>query len=143
MLFFQYHRHTEICLGTRLSEGMSSLADDEARRGSVFREDGPSFAQSGVADAGGPTSEMRNSLGAIGNDGTTSKAGDIPAEGAASAGPEDPLAGMSEADKWGIKGLLALMGKYPTYSALVHGMDTRDFHLDLDSSEQVFPHWRL
>ncbi|KAJ4412422.1 transcriptional regulator [Gnomoniopsis sp. IMI 355080] len=124
-------------VGTRLSEGMSSLADDEARRGSVFREDGSSFAQPSITDATGPTSDMRNSVGAIGNDGTASKAGDVPAEGSASAAPEDPLAGMSEADKWGIKGLLALMGKYPTYSALVHGMDTRDFHLDLDSQERI------
>lgn len=78
---------------------------------------------------------MRNPLGAIGNDGSASKASDGPADGSASAAPEDPLAGMSEADKWGIKGLLALMGKYPSYSALVHGMDSRDFHLDLDSQE--------
>lgn len=78
---------------------------------------------------------MRNPLGAIGNDNLTSKAADVSAEGSALAAPEDPLAGMSEADKWGIKGLLALMGKYPSYSALVHGMDTRDFHLDLDSQE--------
>lgn len=122
---------------------MSSLAEDEARRGSVFREDGSSFAQPSITDAAGPTSDMRNAVGAIGNDGTASKAGDVPAEGSASAAPEDPLAGMSEADKWGIKGLLALMGKYPTYSALVHGMDTRDFHLDLDSQEQVFVLWRI
>lgn len=101
----------------------------------MFREDGSAFNQPGATDAAGSSSELRNSLGAIGNDGSASKAGDIAAEGSSSVVPEDPLAGMSEADKWGIKGLLALMGKYPTYSALVHGMDTRDFHLDLESQE--------
>lgn len=106
----------------------------------MFREDGTPFSQPGATDAAGPSSEIRNSLGAIGNDGSASKPGDVSAEGSSSAVPEDPLAGMSEADKWGIKGLLALMGKYPTYSALVHGMDTRDFHLDLESQEYVFPH---
>lgn len=40
---------------------------------------------------------------------------------------------MSEADKWGIKGLLALMAKYPAYNALVHGMNPADFGLDLNS----------
>ncbi|CAN8102730.1 unnamed protein product [Discula destructiva] len=116
-------------------EGNPPNADEEARRASAFRKDG-SAAQSGVPDAAGPSTDPRNSLSAAGNDGLTSKAGDVPAEATSTASPPDPLAGMSEADKWGIKGLLALMGKFPSYSALVHGMDPAQFGLDLDSTER-------
>lgn len=66
-------------------------------------------------------------------EGSTSKVGDVPTE--ASIAAQDPLAGMSEADKWGIKGLLALMTKYPSYNALVHGMDPAQFNLDMESTE--------
>lgn len=68
------------------------------------------------------------------NEGSASKARGVPAETSAS-GSQDPLAGMSESDKWGIKGLLALMSKYPSYGALVHGMDPAHFNLDLNSQE--------
>lgn len=78
--------------------------------------------------------EMRNALGTIGNDGVGSIANDVPAEASPSAA-QDPLAGMSDADKWGIKGLLALMAKYPSYNALAHGMNPADFGLDLNSTE--------
>lgn len=111
--------------GTRPSDGIPLITDDEARRKS-------SSAQPGLADAGGPSTEMRNPLGAIGNDGSGSKPNDALAEASSSAA-QDPLAGMSEADKWGIKGLLALMAKYPAYNALVHGMNPAEFGLDLNS----------
>lgn len=65
---------------------------------------------------------------------SSNKAGEAPTEASAAA-VQDPLAGMSDADKWGIKGLLALMSKYPSYNALVHGMDPAQFNLDMESTE--------
>lgn len=105
------------------------MTDDGARRKSTFRDDGPP-AQA-VQDAVGLPAEARNSLGTIGKDGSGGSANDTPAE--TSSASQDPLAGMSEADKYGIKGLLALMAKYPAYSALAHGMNPAEFGLDLNS----------
>lgn len=51
---------------------------------------------------------------------------------------EDPLAHMSEIDKWGLKGFSFLMRNYPDYAALVTGTDLSTFGLDLQSSEYVF-----
>lgn len=118
-------------VGTRPSDGIPSIPDDEARRKSIFREDGAS-SQPTLSDAAGPSTEVRSLLGAIGNDASASKSNEIPAEGA-TATTQDPLIGMSDADKWGIKGLLALMAKYPSYNALVHGMNPAEFGLDLGS----------
>lgn len=52
-------------------------------------------------------------------------------------GPEliDPLAGMPEVDKWGIKGLRTLMNNYPDYHAMVVGMDPSTLGIDLTSPE--------
>jgi CCR4-NOT transcription complex subunit 2 len=47
----------------------------------------------------------------------------------------DPLAGMPEADKWGIKGLRTLMNNYPDYHAMVVGMDPSSLGLDMSSQE--------
>lgn len=122
---------TDCCLGTRPSDGMPPISDDDARRKS-------SSAQLGLSDAASLSTEMRNPLGAIGNDGSGSKAIDFPADASSSAAhAQDPLAGMSDADKFGIKGLLALMAKYPAYNALVHGMNPAEFGLDLSSEESV------
>jgi len=118
--------------GTRPADNTPSTAEEDARRASVFREDGSS-ALPGGPDPAGPSTAPRNSLGGMA-EGSSSKAGEIPAEAPAAA-VQDPLAGMSDADKWGIKGLLALMGKYPSYNALVHGMDPAQFNLDMDSTE--------
>lgn len=115
----------ENCSGLRPNQGLPPLTDDEARRKS-------SSAQPGLADSTGPSAELRSSLGAIGNDGSGSKLNDASADASGSVA-QDPLAGMSEADKWGIKGLLALMAKYPAYNALVHGMNPAEFGLDLNS----------
>jgi CCR4-NOT transcription complex subunit 2 len=55
------------------------------------------------------------------------------------AGPDyvDPLAHMSESDKWGLKGFLYLMHNYPDYAALVTGQDVSNLGFDLTSSEWV------
>lgn len=55
------------------------------------------------------------------------------------AGPEvqDPLAGMSELDRWGLKGFTLMMNNYPDYAALVTGHDVHALGLDLSSPEYV------
>lgn len=118
-------------VGARPSEGMSFLADDESRRKSTYRED-VAASLPNISDGPSQPAESRNSLAAIGNDALASKSNDG-AEEPASATAQEPLAGMSEADKWGIKGLLALMVKYPSYNALAHGMNPADLGLDLTS----------
>lgn len=47
----------------------------------------------------------------------------------------DPLEGMPEIDKWGIKGLRTLMNNYPDYHAMVVGMDPTSLGLDMGSQE--------
>lgn len=47
----------------------------------------------------------------------------------------DLLAGMPEADKWGIKGLRTLMNNYPDYHAMVVGLDPQTLGLDVTSPE--------
>lgn len=118
-------------VGARPSEGISSIADDETRRKSTYREDGAASAPS-VSDGPSQPTEMRNPSAAIGHDASASKSSDG-TEKPANPTAQDPLAGMSEADKWGIKGLLTLMVKYPSYNALAHGMNPADLGLDLAS----------
>ncbi len=50
-------------------------------------------------------------------------------------GPVDPLAGMPDADKWGLKGLRTLMNNYPDYHALAVGVDPNSLGLDMQSPE--------
>ncbi|KAF8863231.1 NOT2 family protein-like protein [Acephala macrosclerotiorum] len=53
------------------------------------------------------------------------------------SGPEieDPLADMSEIDKWGLKGFSFMMRNYPDYAALVTGADLSALGFDLASTE--------
>jgi CCR4-NOT transcription complex subunit 2 len=89
------------------------------------------------ADAASQSGDGRNSLGAIGIDGAIGKQNvdddDQDAE------VVDPLAGMAEVDKWGIKGLRTLMNNYPDYHAMVVGMDPGSLGLDMSSSEYGSP----
>lgn len=52
-------------------------------------------------------------------------------------GPEvvDPLAHMSDSDKYGLKGFLYLMHNFPDYAALVTGQDVTQLGFDLTSTE--------
>jgi len=54
-------------------------------------------------------------------------------------GPEvqDPLAGMSDIDRWGLKGFTHMMNNYPDYAALATGIDVASFNLPLSSPEYV------
>ncbi|CEJ84657.1 hypothetical protein VHEMI03541 [[Torrubiella] hemipterigena] len=49
----------------------------------------------------------------------------------------DPLEGMAEIDRWGIKGLRTLMNNYPDYHAMVVGMDPTSLGLDMSSPELI------
>jgi len=53
------------------------------------------------------------------------------------SGPEihDPLAHMSEIDKWGIKGFTSLMNNFPDYAGLVTGSDISNLGFELGSAE--------
>lgn len=101
------------------------------RQNPTFREDG-SAPQPALSETPGQPIEMRNPLGALGLDEASTKVSEVPVEPSSSAA-QDPLAGMSEGDKWGIKGLLTLMAKYPSYHALAHGMNPAELGLDLTS----------
>jgi CCR4-NOT transcription complex subunit 2 len=79
------------------------------------------------------------------NDGGASRSQNLDSTGGSSqgnpeeAGPEvqDPLAHMSENDKWGLKGFTFMMNNYPDYAALVTGLDLTALGLDLNSNEYV------
>lgn len=73
-------------------------------------------------------SEGRHAPGTIGNSSHAPKA---KVEEAPPAVPvQDPLAGMPESDKWGIKGLRFLMNGFPDYNALVSGIDYTNMGLE-------------
>jgi hypothetical protein len=49
---------------------------------------------------------------------------------------EDPLAGMNDKDRFGLKGLLAMLkGPYPDQAALVSGIDITTLGFDLNTTE--------
>jgi CCR4-NOT transcription complex subunit 2 len=49
---------------------------------------------------------------------------------------EDPLAGMNDKDRFGLKGLLAVLkGPYPDQAALVSGIDITTLGFDLNTTE--------
>lgn len=51
---------------------------------------------------------------------------------------EDPLAGMNDKDRFGLKGLLAMLkGPYPDQAALVSGIDITTLGFDLNTTEYV------
>lgn len=54
------------------------------------------------------------------------------------AGPmiQDPLPGMSDRDRYGLKGLLSMLkGPYPDQAALITGVDITTLGFDLNSTE--------
>jgi CCR4-NOT transcription complex subunit 2 len=54
------------------------------------------------------------------------------------AGPisQDPLPGMSDRDRYGLKGLLGMLkGPYPDQAALITGVDIATLGFDLNSTE--------
>jgi CCR4-NOT transcription complex subunit 2 len=79
-----------------------------------------------------------SSLGAIGNnDAQAAKTQQQREDGEGAGEAADPLEGMSEQDKWGLKGFRVLMHNYPDYSAMMTGMDPAELGLDLSTTEWV------
>jgi CCR4-NOT transcription complex subunit 2 len=48
---------------------------------------------------------------------------------------QDPIAHMSDVDKFGLKGFSFLMNNYPDYAALVAGSDVTALGFDLNAPE--------
>ncbi|KAK5634568.1 hypothetical protein RRF57_010281 [Xylaria bambusicola] len=115
------------------SQDLRSSNDDARQKPPGFRDD-PLPSQSPKDPA--QSSEGRNPLGAIGtNESQSSKNKEN--DSVQSPIIHDPLAGMAEIDKWGIKGLRTLMNNYPDYAASVAGMDPTSFGLDLTSPAMI------
>ncbi|KAK2591810.1 transcriptional regulator [Conoideocrella luteorostrata] len=89
----------------------------------------------GLSKSGPMDSTSSNLLGAIGNEDASAKLRD----GKETQAPEavDPLAGMSDIDKFGIKGLRTLMNNYPDYHSMVVGVDPNSMGLDVNSQEMI------
>ncbi|KXJ92282.1 hypothetical protein Micbo1qcDRAFT_162491 [Microdochium bolleyi] len=123
------------------SDARSARANDEPRsKPPGFRDEirpSHSSPQDSPADS-------RHSLGAIGSAEPLAVKEQDDAAFQAQTG-QDPLNGMTEIDKWGIKGLRTLMHNYPDYSSLVTGMDPQTFGLDLATpapiSSQIYSLW--
>jgi len=107
---------------------MRSSNDETRQKPPGFRDD--NIASQSPKDPSHP--DGRNPLGAIGTHETQSgKNKDI--DDTQSPIAHDPLAGMSEIDKWGLKGLRTLINNYPDYNACITGMDPTTFGFDLTS----------
>ncbi|KAI1175375.1 hypothetical protein F4777DRAFT_550482 [Nemania sp. FL0916] len=106
-------------------------SNDEARQKPPGLRDDALSAQS-PKDPSQPA-DSRNPLGAIGT-GETQPNKNKENDDTESPAARDPLTGMADIDKWGIKGLRTLMNNYPDYAACVTGMDPTTFGLDLTSS---------
>lgn len=85
----------------------------------------------------GPPSDNRNPHGAIGNDPSNGKAKESSDNGLPEV--QDPLAGLSPSERYGLKGLRHLMNVHPHYQALLGGVDTSHLGIDLTSNEYVNP----
>ncbi|GAW20172.1 hypothetical protein ANO14919_096690 [Xylariales sp. No.14919] len=115
------------------SQDMRSSNDEARQKPPGFRDD--ALPSQSPKDPVQP-SEGRNPLGAIGtNEIQSGKNKDN--EEVQSPAVRDPLTGMTEIDKWGIKGLRTLMTNYPDYAACVTGMDPTGFGLDLSSPAMI------
>ncbi|KAI1824200.1 hypothetical protein F4861DRAFT_507132 [Xylaria intraflava] len=115
------------------SQDMRSSHDEARLKPPGFRDD--TLPSQSPKDVSHPT-EGRNPLGAIGtNEPQPNKTKE--SEDVQSPAVRDPLAGMAEIDKWGIKGLRTLMNNYPDYGACVGGMDPTSFGFDLASPGMI------
>lgn len=122
-----------VTLGTQSRDARSSVGDDDMRqKDSPFRED--SMASQSSLTGQGPISENRNPHGAIGNDPSNVKGKETKDSGSQ---PKDPLAGFSDKDRWGLRGLSHLMHNYPDFNSLVCGVDPAQLGIDLTANESV------
>lgn len=118
---------------SRLNHPIGQCGDSDMRqKPAAYREAGLgklSQRDDGTAQVG----EDQPLLGARGKEVAKSKAREDEENQAAEV--VDPLAGMAEVDKWGIKGLRTLMNNYPDYHAMVVGMDPGSLGLEMSSTE--------
>lgn len=137
---------TDNNLGPQSRDARSS-AGDEAQKGSAFRDDSIASQVSPLTEQPSAT-DSRNPHGAIGAIGTAgsnsaASAGKAKAETAepstsnGTPNVQDPLAGMTDAQKWGLPGLRHLMNTDPTYSAFLQGIEAPSLGLDLQTPEYV------
>ncbi|KAI1115371.1 hypothetical protein F5Y14DRAFT_411064 [Nemania sp. NC0429] len=114
-------------------QDMRSSNDEARQKPPGFRDD--ALSSHSPKDPTQP-SEGRNPLGAIGTNETQSNK-NKENEDMQPPAVRDPLAGMPEVDKWGIKGLRTLMNNYPDYAACITGLDPTSFGFDLTSPEMI------
>lgn len=150
-------------VGTRSQEA-PGLSADELQQGSPQQKaDGESSVQSPIGEASGPATatapvatpatpqhqpsngagpEQRGSVGTIGTVGSDAAAAATDAkpqeDEALPSLTQDPLSGMPTGDRWGMKGLRAMMN-IPEYREVmsVHNLDLGNLGLDLASSEPL------
>lgn len=113
----------------------SPVGEEEPRKPPGYREDSLASHASSVGD--GPSSS-RNPLGAIGAVGNDTAMGKQKEEDKGRAvGVQDPLEGMSAADRFGLKGLRLLMNNCADYNALTVGIDATNLGFNLSAPEYV------
>ncbi|KAK1729518.1 NOT2/NOT3/NOT5 family protein [Colletotrichum acutatum] len=125
---------------SRTSDGRSpSIASvqDQARIQEASAERGNSFSEETGGDSASQSVETRNPPGAIGNDAVTGNGKAKEEKEGQSPDVQDPLAGMAPIDKFGMKGLRVLMNNYPSYGALMQGMDPNEFGLNVNSPDLI------
>ncbi|GKT48673.1 general negative regulator of transcription subunit 2 [Colletotrichum spaethianum] len=114
---------------------LTDVFQDQPRTQDASIEKSGALHEETPGDSSSQAAESRNSLGAIGNDSVTGKAKDE--KDGQSPEVQDPLAGMAPIDKFGMKGLRVLMNNYPSYGALMQGMDPNEFGLNVNSSDLI------
>ncbi|KAK3353083.1 hypothetical protein B0T25DRAFT_543589 [Lasiosphaeria hispida] len=112
-----------------------SPVEEEARQKPAGYREGSMTSHSSVGDTQSQLSGNRNPLGAIGNDPPTGKGKEEEKPRANEV--QDPLEGMAEIDRWGLKGLRTLMNNFPDYNALTCGIDPSGLGLNLNSPEMI------
>ncbi|KAG6008364.1 hypothetical protein E4U21_004568 [Claviceps maximensis] len=109
----------------RGQESKRSAADEESRPKTASRE--------GKSGTVGVASSNRSS--AVANENLSAKLRDEK-EAQAPVGV-DPLAGMSDNDKYGLKGFRTLMNNIPDFRSMITGSDPDNMGLDMSSQEMI------
>ncbi|KAG5997845.1 hypothetical protein E4U52_002708 [Claviceps spartinae] len=109
----------------RGQEPKRSTADEDRRQKPSSR-----VSKSGTAGGSGP-----DPSGGIVTDDVSAKLRDEQDTQAPEA--VDPLAGMSEIEKYGLKGLRTLMNNNPDYHSMILGTDPTTMGLDMSSQEMI------
>ncbi|KAK0751138.1 hypothetical protein B0T18DRAFT_401848 [Schizothecium vesticola] len=113
----------------------SPVGEEEPRKPPGYREDSLASHASSVGD--GPSSS-RNPLGAIGAVGNDTAMGKQKEEDKGRAVEvQDPLEGMSAADRFGLKGLRLLMNNCADYNALTVGIDATNLGFNLSAPDTI------